>query len=391
MFAMNNGIEKGTITKILLSRRLYHISLESLDSTNELSLSIGVILLQDSVEIFLRAVSDQVKAAIKDKTSFDQYFNEINKKLAPVKLPFESRLTSLNKLRVNAKHYGMVPSKSETDGLISVVKEFFEEVSIQVFKREFVTISLVDLLNKGEEKNLLLAAEEAYSTQDYNKVLLNCRKALYVEIEHDYDISLWKENNDRVNMKAFLLRNKTPLYARNSNFIDKFVTNPTDYIVYDHDKVNMDILLAGMSNRDFWNVLILTPAVYRKDNKSEWIIKQEFHKFDEEGKKDRATYVLDSTINLVLAKHSDINQSKSANFQLYYVKIKRESVPIYAKADKNSTIIQEVPNHIKKVTVDFKVPSLTGDGIFWHILYFTEDVSLKGYIDGDDIEEFDTE
>ena len=55
---------KNTITKILLSRRLYQISLENLNSTNDLCLSIGVILLQDSVEIFLLAVAEHIDADV---------------------------------------------------------------------------------------------------------------------------------------------------------------------------------------------------------------------------------------------------------------------------------------------------------------------------------------
>ena len=137
-------MRKSIITKILLSRRLYQISLENLDSDNELSLSIGVILLQDSVEIFLLAIAEHLDADVGNNTNFNKYFDLINKKLHHKELPFRFRLNSLNKLRVNAKHYGLSPSKSETIGLIETVKEFFEEVSIQVFKKEFVTISLVD-------------------------------------------------------------------------------------------------------------------------------------------------------------------------------------------------------------------------------------------------------
>ena len=160
-------MRKSIITKILLSRRLYQISLENLDSDNELSLSIGVILLQDSVEIFLLAIAEHIDADVGDNTNFSKYFDIINKKLHSKELPFRFRLTSLNKLRVNAKHYGLSPSKSETTGLIEAVKEFFEEVSLQVFKKEFVAISLVDLIDENEAKDYLTAAENDFSNEDY--------------------------------------------------------------------------------------------------------------------------------------------------------------------------------------------------------------------------------
>jgi len=379
-------MRKNTITKILLSRRLYQISLENLNSNNELSLSIGVILLQDSVEIFLLAVAEHIDADVGNSTNFNKYFDLINKKISPKELPFRFRLNSLNKLRVNAKHYGLSPSKSETAGLIETVKEFFEEVSLQIFEKEFVAISLVDLINEGEAKDFLAAAENDYSTGEYENVLINCRKAIYVEIESDYDISPYIDESERKGFGLMLMGYKAPFYARNKKYIDENVKEPTDFIVYDHDELDMDLLRAGMSRLDYWNVWRLTPAVYRKDKESDWIIKYEFRKFDEQGIKDRAEYVLDSTINLILTKHLDLKRSKSPTYRNYFVNLKHDSAPLYEKADKKSKIIERVPAGINKVFVDSKVPSLSGEGLFWHVSHFEDDLHLYGFIDNEDVE-----
>lgn len=379
-------MRKSIITKILLSRRLYQISLENLNSDNELSLSIGVILLQDSVEIFLLAVAEHIDADVGNKTNFNKYFELINKKLHPKELPFRFRLNSLNKLRVNAKHYGLSPSKSETTGLIETVKEFFEEVSLQVFKKEFVAISLVDLINEGEAKNYLTAAENDFSNGEYVNVLINCRKAIYVEIESDYDISPYIDESERKGFGLMLMGYKSPFYARNKKYIDENVKEPTDFIVYDHDRLDMDLLRSGMSRLDYWNVWRLTPSLYRKDKESDWIVKEDFRKLDEEGIKDRAEYVLDSTINLILAKYLDLKRSKTPDYRKYYVNLKNESAPIYEKAYNKSKVIGTVPAGCKKVFVDSKVAALNGVGLFWHISHLENDLHLYGYIDNDDIE-----
>jgi hypothetical protein len=47
---------KSILHKLLLARRLYDLARENLSSANDLSLAIGVNLLQDSVEAFLLAV-----------------------------------------------------------------------------------------------------------------------------------------------------------------------------------------------------------------------------------------------------------------------------------------------------------------------------------------------
>jgi hypothetical protein len=379
-------MRKSIITKILLSRRLYQLSLENLNSDNELSLSIGVILLQDSVEVFLLAVAEHIDAGIGDKSNFNQYFDLINKKISPKELPFKFRLNSLNKLRVNAKHCGLSPSKSETTGLIETVKEFFEEVSLQVFEKEFVTISLVDLINKGEAKDYLMAAENDFSKGDYVNVLINCRKAIYVEIEADYDISSYIDESERKGILGIMLAGyKAPFYARNKKYIDEKVKEPTDFIVYDHDNLDMDLLRSGMSRLDYWNVWRLTPSLYRKDSKSDWIVKEEFRKLDEEGIKDRAEYVLDSTINLILTKHLDLKRSKTPDYKKYYVNLKNESALIYEKADNKSKVVGTVSADCKKVFVDSKVSALNGEGFFWHVVHIEDGFYLYGYIDNDDI------
>jgi len=51
-------MRKSTINKILLSRRIYQLSQDHLNSDNEISLSVGINLLQDSVEIYLLALAD---------------------------------------------------------------------------------------------------------------------------------------------------------------------------------------------------------------------------------------------------------------------------------------------------------------------------------------------
>lgn len=379
-------MRKSIITKILLSRRLYQLSLENLNSDNELSLSIGIILLQDSVEIFLLAAAEQIDADVADNTNFNKYFDLINKKLYPKELPFRFRLNSLNKLRVNVKHYGLSPSKSETIGLIETVKEFFEEVSLQVFEKEFVAISLVDLINEGETKDYLTAAESDYSSGKYVNVLINCRKAIYVEIEGDYDISPYIDESERKGFGLMLLGHKSPFYTRNKKYIDEHVKEPTDFIVYDHDRLDMDLLKSGMSRLDYWNVWRLTPSLYRKDKESEWIVKEDFQKLDEEGIKDRAEYVLDSTINLILTKHMDLRRSKTPNYRKYFANLKTETAPIYEKADNKSKIIGAIPVGYKKVFVDAKVSALNGDGLFWHVSHFEDGLHLYGYIDNDDIE-----
>ena len=160
-------MNKSILNKLLLSRSLYHLAKENIASTSGIRLSIACNLLQDAVECFLLALSEHVNAGIGKKTDFDKYFEQINLKIALRELPFRPRLIALNKLRVNSKHYGLEPSKTELEPLLTTAWEFFNEVTRTDFGKEFVTISLVDVLRDGEAKDLLRQAESAYESQNY--------------------------------------------------------------------------------------------------------------------------------------------------------------------------------------------------------------------------------
>ena len=125
------------------------------------------------------------------------------------------------------------------------------------------------MINEGEAKDYLIAAENDFSKGDYVNVLINCRKAIYVEFETEYDISPYGDEREKImGSLAFMLTGmNAPFYARNKKYIDDNVKEPTDFIVYDHDSLDMDLLRAGISRLDYWNVWRLTPSLYRKDRK----------------------------------------------------------------------------------------------------------------------------
>ena len=155
-------MNRSTLHKLLLARRLLELARGNLTATNDISLGVGINQLQDSVELFLLAVSEHLNAGVKERTAFDQYFELINQKIAPKELPFRVRLLALNKLRVNSKHHGLAPAKSEVEGLPTTVREFFDETTTQVFNRRFATISLLDLVKNTEAKELLNKTLEGF-------------------------------------------------------------------------------------------------------------------------------------------------------------------------------------------------------------------------------------
>ena len=371
-------MNRSMLHKLLLAKRHFELARENLSSANELSLGIGVNLLQDAVEVFLLAVAEHVGAGIKSGTNFDSYFDLINTKISPKELPFRSRLLALNKLRVNSKHYGLAPAKSETDGLLVTCREFFDEVTEGVLGLSFATVSLIDLIRDGEAKELLREAEEVFTSGDFETCLINCRKALFVRIETAYDILPFIEQEESTGFGLF--SRKSPHYARNKDYVAKNVKDATDYIVLDHKELDMDLMKSGIDNVSFWNIWRLTPGVYRPRQGTEWVVKREFGKFDEEGIEDRAEYVLNTTINLFVAADQKLASIKASVPRNYFITLRQDQNPVYEKADLSSRVVAATPPGLTELDVDFSVPALQGEGNFWHVVHFGPNELVVGYI-----------
>lgn len=376
-------MNRAILHKLLLARRLYELARENLTSANELSLGIGVNLLQDAVEVFLLAVSEHVNAGVGSATNFDRYFDLINSKISPKELPFRSRLVALNKLRVNSKHYGLAPAKSETEGLVVTCREFLDEVTKSVLGLSFATVSLIDLIRDGEAKKALKGAEEAFSAGDFETCLVNCRKAIFVRIENRYDISPFGTDERPKGLGLWLLGNKSPLFARNKDYINNSVKDATDYIVLDHKELEMDLMKSGIDSVSFWNIWRLTPQVYRAQQGAEWVVKREFEKLDEEGIEDRAEYVLDTTISLFVAADQKLAATKSPDRRNYYIDLHQDQIPVYERADVNSKVVATSPPGVTRLFVNFSVPALSGNGNFWHVSHFKEGLFISGYVPED--------
>ena len=176
-------------------------------------------------------------------------------------MPFKSKLLRLNRIRVDSKHYGIQPARDECDRLALAIREFFDEVCNSILGASFSTVSAIDLLRDGETKTVLIEARNALEAGELEECAINCRKALYLEVEKHYDISEYKDGNPPVLFGGFT---DAPYYARSKQYVDEHVVEPTDFIVYDHNSVNQKLLILGADNTAYWNVWRLTPEVFRK-------------------------------------------------------------------------------------------------------------------------------
>lgn len=366
--------------RLSLARHLYQLGISSLRSSSDLHLFSAANLLQDAVEAFLIAVADYVGAATDQNTKFDKLFIVINEKIAPKELPFKSKLLRLNRVRVDSKHYGIQPARDECERLAVAVREFFDEVSSSILEVTFTTVSAIDLLQDGDTKVILLDAKTALETGKLEDCAINCRKALFLEVERDYDISEFKDSKLQGLLGGLLSR--APFYTKSKEYIEKNVRDPTDYVVYDHSDLNQELLTQGVDNTSFWNVWRLTPEVFRT-REGTWVVKHDFDKLEESLLADKIEYIFSTTVDIVLAIHTTRKAIRTSSYGRFYIDLKQETVPVYEKADTTSTVIATTPPGMLRVDTDFRILGLQGDGPFWHVHHFEESALFSGYIHND--------
>lgn len=373
------------VRRLSLARHLFDLASASLKSKNDIHLFSSVNLLQDAVEAFLLAIADHVKAEVDQNTKFDKYFVLINERIAPKELPFKNKLIRLNRIRIDSKHYGIQPARDECDRVILSVREFFEETTQALLGVDFATASAIDLLVDGDKKDLLKNAQSLFLKGNCDDCMIECRKVIYLLTEQQFNVEKFKDPDIIQHGGLMLGFSRAPQFARNPEYIERNVRDPIDYIVIDYGELSQTLLTRGVDSTAYWNVCRLTPEVFR-DERGTWVVRMDFNKLDKGEIKSRAEYVLTTTVDIALAFQSSSLAVRGHDHSLFYIELKSEDVPLYAKADRKSSVIGRTPLGARRVNVDFQVMGLDGEGPYWHVSDFSVGGFLVGFIHNDEVD-----
>jgi hypothetical protein len=365
---------------LVLSRQLFELARQNLKIQNDVSLHACANLMQDAVEAFLLTVADHVNAAIDDKTPFDKYFVQINAAIQPKELPFKTKLLRLNRIRVSSKHQCILPPKGECESLAITVLDFFEQVSTEHLGVNFLTATPIDLLNDGEPKKLLVQAQRDRATGELVDCVLNCRKALYIEIEHDYDISQFRTDAPKeIGLAAaFGPFSKAPFFAKSDDYVRKNVRNAADFIVFDHATIERELLRDGVDPTMFWNILRLTPAMWRARDSKQWFVRRDLELLTNEALSENVDYVLTSTLEIVLSIHTKRRSVKWRAPRRFNVTLAHESVPVFQKADCKSEVVGTTSPGVMTLETEFDIEGIWDDKHYWMV--YDRDRLLIGYV-----------
>ncbi len=133
----------------------------------------SILSFHDSIEMFLKLLAEK-KNVKSEKFSFLDYWTKI-----PT-LTLKESMRNLNARRVNIKHKGILPSKTDIELSRVNTTDFFNQNVIEHFKIEFGSISLIDLVSYKKVKEHLKISQESLNSDNIENSIENAALAFDV-------------------------------------------------------------------------------------------------------------------------------------------------------------------------------------------------------------------
>jgi len=171
---LNNEI---LIKRLAHIKQLYLIGVEQSHQPESIAV-FSLLAFHDSIEMFLKLLSEH-KGLNSSKYNFMDYWTNVPE------LTLKESMRGLNARRVNLKHKGLIPAKSEIE--ISRVNtiDFFEQNTENQFGIKFEDISLIELVSNERVKEYLKKGEEFKDSDESVWSVVNCAYA-FNELLHSY-------------------------------------------------------------------------------------------------------------------------------------------------------------------------------------------------------------
>lgn len=175
--------------RLAFIKYLYFLGVEQSRKTEPFSRA-SVLMFHDAIELYLELAAEHmdVSRRLKELT-FMQYWDALNPALVKKgkkELTQKIAMDKLNEARVTFKHHGIPPSKSIIEDLRSHVTNFLEENTPDIFDTEFLSISLIELVECQAAKDTLREAQGLLKDDKIEEVLDKTAIA-FVQLIDDYE------------------------------------------------------------------------------------------------------------------------------------------------------------------------------------------------------------
>ncbi|MFJ1588618.1 hypothetical protein ACIOC1_35520 [Streptomyces sp. NPDC088197] len=240
----------------------------------------SVLSFHDSVELFLVLAGEHLQVNLPTQINFSEYWGKLAPKLpSGSELPSKKAMERMNKLRVNLKHHGAIPSPTDIAQVKADVTTFFTDATQLVFGGSFTEIDMIDLVTRVETVQLLQDAHTHALVGDFPSAMAGLRIAFTELIDH------YTEHRTRGARSPFRFGptvTNRPFDHRNSRDetlrqLDK-VSNATEAI-----QRAMRVISLGIDYARYAQFEILAPVVHGYMDGSRRFVVDEGHKLLSEG------------------------------------------------------------------------------------------------------------
>jgi hypothetical protein len=299
---------KHSTTNTLLTAKSIFSEAKSLISVGDKhSCTAGIILLQDSVELIVLGILDELDTEEQrnlESKSFDELIGELKKQSIPV---YKSgTLKAMNKQRVISKHYGQLAEPASVVNYLKTANQFIDKALVHVVGKTLSQIFLVDLVHDCPAKEHLVQAIQYADQENYLEALIEIRKAFYMAYEKEYCVYDWRDqNNQPKGLFSFIGMGGQKAYhwTKNAQWINENVRKPSDYVQVNHEQLKIDCIEWGLSTNEIDNLRRLTPDVVQTE-KGAWHVDYDFTFPANEATNDNFNYCMDVIINFLIKEQT---------------------------------------------------------------------------------------
>lgn len=143
---------------------------------------ISILMFHDSIELFLHLSAQFRDIKIKTNINFMEYWQKFVDD--GFKLSRKADMNKLNEARKGFKHSGNFPNRDDIEFFRVITKSFFEENCPIIFGIEFTNISLLDLIQDDEVREILENAHDFYINSKYKEALTHIGIAFHALLEN---------------------------------------------------------------------------------------------------------------------------------------------------------------------------------------------------------------
>lgn len=247
-----------TLKRLSYIKQLYLIGIKQ-SSQHESIAVFSILSFHDSIEMFLKLLSEHLNIN-STKFSFMDYWENINS------LTLKESMRNLNSRRVNIKHKGLLPAKSEIEISRINTTDFFNQNCKLNFGVEFSEISLINLIQYEKVKEYLEFAQDSLN-KGKNQESIIASTFAFNELLFSYE-----NNKSSWGHSPFLVGKDMTWGMRSSHEIRSSKNSEAKILLKDLQTVwesvkeiqkVIKINNLGIVYKDYIKFKYLTPEVYR--------------------------------------------------------------------------------------------------------------------------------